>query len=172
MILISAGIKIHEIYKTRKDIKNLWDRKEAFEAKKDSFVHYHNYFVNILENEDTDNRNIVDDETWSDLDLGQLIDKSNFTFTTIGEELLYAALRNSTENKVIDEDLIEDIKHDASFREKLSYRLAMLGKYKNSDTSKFMYEYIPEKKYKLYTYYFLYFRSSAFFYLYSIHCLR
>ncbi|WP_462422144.1 MutS-related protein [Salinicoccus sp. Marseille-QA3877] len=148
MILISAGIKIHEIYKTRKDIKNLWDRKEAFEAKKDSFVHYHNYFVNILENEDTDNRNIVDDETWSDLDLGQLIDKSNFTFTTIGEELLYAALRNSTENKVIDEDLIEDIKHDASFREKLSYRLAMLGKYKNSDTSKFMYEYIPEKKYK------------------------
>src|SRR5699024_11683274 len=113
----------------------------SFQGEKDSFVYYHNYFVNILENEDTDDRNIVDDETWSDLDLGQWIDKTNFTFTTIGDELLYASLRNSTEDDVIDEGLIEDIKHDVSFREKLSYRLAILGKYKYSDTSKILYEF-------------------------------
>ncbi len=148
MILISAGIKINEIYKTRKSVKTLWDRKVSFQGDKDAFVHYHNYFVNILENEDTDDRNIVDDETWSDLDLGQLIDKINFTFTTIGDEMLYASMRNSTEHKVIDEDLIDDIKQDVNFREKLSYRLAMLGKYKNSDTSKFMYEFSPGQKYK------------------------
>src|SRR5699024_3672363 len=102
MILISAGIKINEIYKTRKSVKTLCDRKVSFQEDKDVFVHYHNYFVNILENEDTDDRNIVDDETWSDLDLGQLIDKINFTFTTIGDEMLYASMRNSTEHKVID----------------------------------------------------------------------
>ena len=148
MIFISLGLKLNEIYRTRKSIKTLWDRKVSFQGEKDSFVYYHNYFVNILENEDTDDRNIVDDETWSDLDLGQLIDKTNFTFTTIGDELLYASLRNSTEDDVIDEGLIEDIKHDVSFREQLSYRLAMLGKYKNSDTSKFMYEFLPGQKYK------------------------
>ena len=148
MIFISLGLKLNEIYRTRKSIKTLWDRKVSFQGEKDSFVYYHNYFVNILENEDTDDRNIVDDETWSDLDLGQLIDKTNFTFTTIGDELLYASLRNSTEYSVVDEDLIYDIKHDVSFREQLSYRLAMLGKYKNSDTSKFMYEFLPGQKYK------------------------
>lgn len=147
MTLISAGLKVQEIYRIRKNIKTLWNRKASFEDE-DSFAHYHNYFVNILENEETDNRNIVDDETWSDLDLRQLFNKVNFTFTTIGDELLYAVLRNSTENKVIDEGLIKDIKHNVSFREKLSYRLAMLGKYKNSDTSKFMYEYVPDQKYK------------------------
>jgi len=31
MILISAGIKINEIYKTRKSVKTLWDRKVSFQ---------------------------------------------------------------------------------------------------------------------------------------------
>src|SRR5699024_12749993 len=114
MIFISLGLKLNEIYRTRKSIKTLWDRKVSFQGEKDSFVYYHNYFVNIMENEDTDDRNIVDDETWRDLDLRQLIDKTNFTFTTIGDELLYASLRKSTEDRVVDEHLIDDNKHDFS----------------------------------------------------------
>ncbi|AKG74590.1 MutS-related protein [Salinicoccus halodurans] len=147
ILLLSTGLKIYEIYKIRKHVKTLWDRKVSFSGNKLPFVHYHNYFVNIMENEDTDDRNVVDDETWSDLDLGQLIEKINYTFTTIGDELLYASLRNAPEQVAVDEEQIGKIQKEPAFREKFSYRLAMLGKSKNSNTSKFMYEFEPEQKY-------------------------
>lgn len=147
ILLLSTGLKIYEIYKTKKQVETLWDRKISFSGNKLPFVHYHNYFVNIMENEETEERNIVDDETWSDLDLGQLIEKINFTFTTIGDELLYASLRNTPEQVAVDEAVIGKIQEDAGFRERFSYRLAMLGKSKNSNTSKFMYEFKPEQKY-------------------------
>ncbi|WP_411842418.1 MutS-related protein [Salinicoccus sp. HZC-1] len=148
IMLLSLILKLHEIYKTRKHVKTLWDRQVPFSGAKLPFVHYHNYFVNIMENEETDDRNIVDDETWSDLDLGQLIEKINFTFTTIGDELLYASLRNAPENGTVDETLIGRIQDDRTFRENFSFRLAMLGKSKNSNTSKFMYAFKPQQKYK------------------------
>ncbi|MFC3419229.1 hypothetical protein ACFOLA_07015 [Salinicoccus hispanicus] len=145
--LLSVGIGIYENYKTRQAIKTLWDRKRALSDNNNPYVHYHNYFVNIMENEDTEDRNIVDDQTWSDLDVGQLLPKSNFTFTTIGDELLYASLRNATESSIIDEDLIDKITEDREFRERISYQLAKLGKSRNSDTSKFMYAFRPRMEY-------------------------
>lgn len=147
ILLLSTGLKIYEIYKTKKQVKTLWGRKASFSGNKLPFVHYHNYFVNIMENEETDDRNVVDDETWSDMDLGQLIEKINFTFTTIGDELLYASLRNAPEHVAVDEEVIGKVQEDAGFRDRFSYRLAMLGKAKNSNTSKFMYAFEPEQKY-------------------------
>ncbi|MCG1009520.1 hypothetical protein J4760_05760 [Salinicoccus sp. ID82-1] len=145
--LLSIGMGIYEKYKMKRDIKTLWDRKQALSDNNNPYVHYHNYFVNIMENEDTDDRNVVDDQTWSDLDVGQLLPKINFTFTTIGDELLYASLRNATESSVIDEDLIGRLTDDRSYRERISYALAKLGKSRNSDTSKFMYEFRPRMEY-------------------------
>ncbi|MFC3387345.1 hypothetical protein ACFOU0_01875 [Salinicoccus sesuvii] len=142
--LLSIGMSIYEKYKIKMAIKTLWYRKRALSDTNTPYVHFHNYFVNIMENEVTENRNVVDDQTWSDLDVGQLLSQSNFTFTTIGDELLYATLRNATDKSMIDEVLIEKVRTDRSYREKISYQLAQLGKSGNSDTSKFMYAFRPE----------------------------
>ena len=147
IIIISLVIKIYEFFKLKKAVKTLWYRQERLKTTAEYYIHYHNYFVNIMENENTADRNVVDDETWNDLDISELMTKINYTFTTLGTELLYAVLRNSTEKNVINEDLLYKIKHDADFREKISYRLAKLGKSGNSNTSKFMYEFVPVKQY-------------------------
>lgn len=148
ILFISLGIKIYEFFKLRKDIETLWDRQARLSAAPEYYIQYHNYFVNIIENENTDDRNVVDDETWNDLDISQLMAKMNYTFTTIGTELLYAVLRNTNTHKIINEDIIYKLKHDADFRKNISYCLAKLGKSGNSNTSKFMYEFMPVDKYK------------------------
>ncbi len=147
IVIVSLIIKLFEYFKLKKDTKTLWDRRVRLKTKPEYYVHYYNYFVNIMEQEHTDDRNVVDDETWNDLDLSKLMDKINYTFTTIGTENLYAVLRNSSENHVIAEDLLHKIKNNRGFREEISYRLAKLGRSVNSNTSKFMYEFMPVKKY-------------------------
>lgn len=147
IVIVSLIIKLFEYFKLKKDTKQLWDRRIRFETKPEYYVHYYNYFVNIMENENTDDRNVVDDETWNDLDLSKLMDKINYTFTTIGTENLYAVLRNSPDNHVIDEELLHKIKNDRNFREEISFQLAKLGRSGNSNTSKFMYEFLPVKKF-------------------------
>src|SRR5699024_9965892 len=92
IIIISLLIKIYEFFKLKKAVKTLWYRQERLKTSAEYYIHYHNYFVNILENENTDDRNVVDDETWNDLDISELITKINYTFTTLGTELLYAVL--------------------------------------------------------------------------------
>lgn len=147
IIIISMVIKIFEYLKLKKDTKTLWDRRSRLETKPEYYVHYYNYFVNIMEQENTDDRNVVDNETWNDLNLSKLMGQINYTFTTIGTENLYAVLRNSSERHVIEEDLLHKIKNNRGFREEISYRLAKLGRSGNSNTSKFMYEFIPVKKF-------------------------
>lgn len=147
IMIVSLIIKIYEHFKLKKDIETLWSSRERLETKPEYYIHYHNYFVNIIENEHTEDRNIVDDETWNDLDIGRLLEKMNYTFTTIGTENLYAALRNAQEHNNIDEELLLKIKRDEEFRKDVSYRLAKLGRSGNSNTSKFMYEFMPVKKY-------------------------
>ena len=145
IFLISLVIKVFEYFKLKRDIKTLWTRQAKLSGKQEYFIHHHNYFVNIMENEHTDDRNVVDDETWHDLNITELMERINYTFTTIGTERLYAVLRNST-NNTVDEDLLHKIKHEVKFREDISYRLATLGKSGNSNTSKFMYEFMPVKQ--------------------------
>lgn len=147
-ILISIGLKFYESYKLRKDVEQLWDKQARLSNSDALYVSFHNYFVNIMESEDTDERDIVDDETWSDLDVAQLMKKINFSFTTIGDEILYAALRNALPDKTVNETHIEKIQNDASYRKEISYQLAKLGRAGNSNTSKFMYETIPDKTYQ------------------------
>ena len=147
-ILVSFVLKWYESRKLKKDVEQLWDKRTPLESSDSLYVSFHNYFVNIMEHEDTDERNIVDDETWNDLDVSQLMKKINFSFTTIGDEILYAALRNSLAEGTIKEDFIEKIKNDTKYRKEISYKLAKLGRAGNSDTSKFMYETIPNKTYQ------------------------
>ena len=110
-ILVSFVLKWYESRKLKKDVEQLWDKRTPLESSDSLYVSFHNYFVNIMEHEDTDERNIVDDETWNDLDVSQLMKKINFSFTTIGDEILYAALRNSLAEGTIKEDFIEKIKN-------------------------------------------------------------
>ncbi|CEA02058.1 DNA mismatch repair protein MutS [Jeotgalicoccus saudimassiliensis] len=147
IMIVSLIIKILEQFKLKKDVKDLWNRKQKYENRQEYYIHHHNYFVNMMENEDTDHRHVVDDETWKDLDMARLLEKMNYTFTTIGAENLYAALRNAHETDSIDEELIIKIKNDEEFRRDISYRMAELGRSGNTNTSKFMYEFRPVRKY-------------------------
>lgn len=69
---------------------------------------------------------LVDDKTWSDLNMDALFQSMNFNFTSLGEMRLYATLRRMY--KVNNKILLKRFKEDTSFRNKVSLRLGLVGK--------------------------------------------
>ncbi|MEJ7326618.1 MutS family DNA mismatch repair protein, partial [Staphylococcus epidermidis] len=70
----------------------LWDRK----AKLETFIRPNSRFdAQYQEYKDNyiDKHPLIDDKTWSDLNIEALFHKINFNFTAIGEMKLYASLR-------------------------------------------------------------------------------
>lgn len=69
---------------------------------------------------------LVDDKTWSDLNMDALFQSMNFNFTALGEMRLYATLRRMY--KVNNKILLKRFKEDTSFRNQVSLRLGLVGK--------------------------------------------
>lgn len=146
-IILTIVFKIYEQFKLRKRIKTLWNTRESFDYSHVPYEKYHNYFVNQITNEDTDDRFIVDDVTWNDLSLDELFTRTDYCFTTVGQEMLYASLRNSNQTSIVDEEVTDQFKHNQTYREQISYQLAKLSKSRNSNTSRFIYHFKPTSKF-------------------------
>lgn len=106
---------------------------------KDSF----NYLVE-------DEKNIVDDITWNDLDLMKIYNKINATQSSVGAEILYYKLRNLS---MKDKDNFEETKlyfeNNSEKRIKTQYRLSKLGKFDKNEVIRYISEDIDVKDNKL-----------------------
>lgn len=123
--IVNITVSFIERRKTIAKINTLWDRK----AKLEIFIRPNSRFdAQYQEYKDnyTDQHPLIDDKTWSDLNIEALFHKINFNFTAIGEMKLYATLRGmfSIENR----SLIKRYSEDKSFRLNVSYILSKIGK--------------------------------------------
>lgn len=82
--IVNITVSFIERRKTIAKINTLWDRK----AKLETFIRPNSRFdAQYQEYKDnyTDQHPLIDDKTWSDLNIEALFHKINFNFTAIGE---------------------------------------------------------------------------------------
>ncbi|NRD77017.1 hypothetical protein HPT25_05845 [Bacillus sp. BRMEA1] len=135
-------------YKRRKLILSLWDQN----AKLASPINYHATFTHFYENSKGRSKDhyCVDDITWNDLNMTKIFEIINYTFTSVGEEMLYHRLKKAHEKYLFDEELIEKITEDKKYRIKLSFILSKLGKALHANSSQYIFGKPDYKVTKLY----------------------
>ena len=136
IIILSIGYSIYEKAKVKKSIKNLWPENKSLFRGDNPYVKYNQYFLNKKEHVEF----YVDQITWKDLSLDTIFRRINYTFSSVGDQYLYAALRNVQHEHTIQEQLIGKIEQDQSFRNRLSSILATLGRSDNNDSSKYIFQ--------------------------------
>jgi MutS domain V len=146
---VAVLVNMYYALQRRKSIQMLWDRN----ARLDSLTNYHETFKNFYLNSRKPNHFCVDDVTWNDLNMEKIYKDINYTFTSVGEELLYYRLKRAHENHVFDEELMKRITTDGEYRIKLSLILSGLGRSTYANSSKYMFG-IPN--YKLKPFYYLF----------------
>ncbi|MCI2955949.1 MutS family DNA mismatch repair protein [Staphylococcus caprae] len=123
--IVNIVASIIERRKLITKINTLWDNKSKLE----SFIRPNSRFdaqYQTYKDEFEKKHPLIDDKTWSDLNLSALFHKINFNFTAIGEMKLYATLRSMF--KIEDQSLIQRYNDDKSFRLNVSYILSKIGK--------------------------------------------
>ncbi|MDG0826225.1 MutS family DNA mismatch repair protein [Staphylococcus equorum] len=122
ILIITTTIAANK--KLKHDLQNLWTNQKSLE----NFIrpnHNYSYEFDTYKNRFDENL-LLDDKTWSDLDMDNVFHSMNFNFTAIGEMRLFATLRNMY--KVKDENLIHQFKTNVAFRNSVSLHLAQIGK--------------------------------------------
>ncbi|MGX7024951.1 MutS-related protein [Vagococcus hydrophili] len=73
---------------------------------------------------------LIDDLTWQDLDMFEVFQRLNLTYSSIGSEKLYETLRSYSlsDDKTSSEEIIAYFKEHPAEREAFSYQFAQLGK--------------------------------------------
>ncbi len=141
IIVIVSGIAVlvnmYYSRKRKKLILSLWDKNE----KLDHTENFHETFTYLYENVNLNKEKnaVVDHITWHDLNLTKIFKTINFTFTSIGEELLYYRLKAPHETHLFEEKKIEKISLNKEYRTKLSLILSALGKAPYANSSKYIY---------------------------------
>lgn len=123
--IVNIVVSIIERRKLITKINTLWDNKSKLE----SFIRPNSRFdaqYQTYKDEFEKKHPLIDDKTWSDLNLSALFHKINFNFTAIGEMKLYATLRGMF--KIEDQSLIQRYNDNKSFRLNVSYILSKIGK--------------------------------------------
>ena len=81
----------------------------------------------------------IDDLTWYDLDMREIFELLNGTYSSIGSEALYQRLRNYNFHQADDlEELIQFYQANPEIREKVQYYFAGLGKRDNNFTKQYI----------------------------------
>ena len=121
-IVVNTITTIVKRKKLISNIKQLWKSKKILEE----FIRPNSRFdyqFNLRRKNYSDT--LIDDKTWTDLDMDTLFHKSNFNFTAIGEMKWYATLRKMF--TINNKKLVNQFK-DEQFRVNVSYHLALIGK--------------------------------------------
>lgn len=142
LLLIGVVLAIWDKFKRKKRIKILWNNQKTLNRPKGNHIIYRQYFDYLQ----IHNKNFIDDITWNDLDLDRMFTKLNYNFTTVGEEYMYASLRNIP-NHTVNESLIKKITNDRHFRESVSFILADLGRSTNNNASRFAFRHKSDEHY-------------------------
>ena len=143
IIIVTIIISITENRKKRVIVKQLWEQNAKWLEYNETFINFDHFYRNLIADGNVSREFEVDDVTWHDLDMDSLFKEINHTFTTVGEERLYAALRNVGACEDVDENFIARLNTDQPWREKITWILSKLSKQPNSDTSKYFTHYTP-----------------------------
>ena len=162
-ILLAAvailGIIIYLIIKRQRSDKKLkqkidmqWGKLPAEKYKDEDMLDIAGYFDNLLEAEGR--RTFLDSITWNDLDMDNIFKRINNTQSTVGEEFLYALLREPLrdEKRLHERDKLADFfKNNPRQRTQLQFFLARLGKKRFAGASNYFFsnaEYAPFRRNK------------------------
>ena len=141
LIIATTGITIlvnrYYARKKRNLILTLWDRNKKLDYPINSHETF-NYFYENTKGSSKDDY-CVDDITWNDLNMGKIFENLNYTFTSVGEEILFYRLKKAHERHLINEELIERITRDGIYRSKLSLILSNLGKLTFANSSQYIF---------------------------------
>jgi len=141
---IIAGIynSIKKRKKIRKKIIESWGKVPKEKYRAGDFDSIASYYQNKRSLEE--NKFIIDDITWNDLDMEKVFIRLNGTHSSVGEEYLYCMMREpSFDQSVLRERgrVIKLFQEDAESRKKLQYLLELLGKERNANISNFMTDF-------------------------------
>lgn len=121
---------VRESYGNHPDKKNKKEvRTSLFDIKKEAANYY------------------IDEQSFKDLNLISIFNKLNNTFTSIGEEMLYCILRLPLfEKEEIEKrnKYISILHEDSKLREKISYYLFKLSKFRKGDIAELLYGTVPK----------------------------
>ncbi|WP_052353693.1 MutS-related protein [Neobacillus jeddahensis] len=134
---VTVLYNIYSAYRKKNLVLKLWDNNN----KLDYPINYLGTFKYFFENAKGSSKDEygVDDITWNDLNMSKIFEKVNYTFTSVGEEMLYYRLKKAHEKHLFYEEIIERITRDRQYRSKLSLILAKLGKAAHADSSKYIF---------------------------------
>ena len=143
VVLLCISLLSYKKYRYEKDIRIVGESYGHHVEKKKKKEIRTSLFNIKKENADY----YIDEQSFKDLNLGSVFNKINNTFTSIGEEMLYCILRLPLFNKQEIENRDKHIsvfQKDKVLREKISYHLFRLSKFRKGDMAEFLYGTAPK----------------------------
>lgn len=133
----NANIKLVE------KIKNQWGKNPMQFTKGRMNDNIAGYFENInINNGSNESFFLIDNITWNDLDMDNVFKRLNCTLSTVGEQYLYYILRKPLmEDSELTERnrIIEFFQNNETYRLKVQFLLAKLGKVKFVDITNYLF---------------------------------
>lgn len=138
VLLLIAALDFRGRLKLKKQIQKNWGkqpRQPRFDKEKSLKEAW------LTEKKFFDWDSEIDDITWNDLDMFELFETLNSTYSSVGSEALYQQLRNFNfdEDKQLTE-LIAFFDNNAASRQKIQYYFAQLGKQDHNFSKKYLAE--------------------------------
>lgn len=102
-----------------------------------------------------DGEKVIDDQTWSDLDMDRVFTDMDKNYSTPGQQALYNMLRRPlyTKEELLErQNLIETLEKDVATREKIQIPLFKLGYQKRGETLDLLNSDLKGDKWKLILY--------------------
>lgn len=138
--------------KLRQKFSLQWGKRPSGKYKDEDMQAIRCYYDNLCGAEN--NKIYLDSITWNDLDMDNIFKRLNNTQSTVGEEYLYALLREPvTDGDLLNERnrVVEFFQNNSKQRIQLQYLLARLGKERFSGVSNYFFsnaEYTPFRRNK------------------------
>ncbi|MGM0216685.1 MutS-related protein [Enterococcus sp. AZ109] len=129
IILVFAALDLWSKIKLKRSIRDAWGKlpEYAINDREDSLITAWEITKELQEWGSE-----IDDATWYDLDMYEIFQQINLTYSSVGSESLYQRLRSFNFQADDLEELIEFFDHQPELRQKVQYQFARLGKLDNN----------------------------------------
>ncbi len=131
---------VYRNIRLRQEVKNSWGKIPRVRNNRDHEDSLHEVWE-ILKKYHP-GKATIDDVTWSDLNMQQVFQLLNITYSSVGSEALYASMRSYGFNsKKIEEikNLMDYFEQHPADREKIQYQFAKLGKEDHNFVQSYLY---------------------------------
>jgi DNA mismatch repair ATPase MutS len=159
LIVFAASSAIRAVKnnnKLRATLAGQWGKEPQGKYKSEDIRAISGYYNNLKNTEN--NTFFIDDITWNDLDMDRVFMRINNTQSSVGEEYLYAMLRQPLFDKKVlweRERLIKFFQNNPEQRAKMQFILAKLGKKRGINISDYLYSEYKRNRWKELCYRFL-----------------